>query len=255
VGLYPASTLERLADGAEAALGDAFVGVYLHGSFGGGYADAWSDVDFLVLTTRDLDPAEESRLQTFHAELYADGPKPWAQRLDGSYAPAEWFGRIDPERRAFLYLDNGSSHLIRDPHCNTAVIRHLVREHSVVLAGPDPRTAIDPISPTDLRAEAHTTLEGYVAWLERDRASFRGWDQAYFVLTVCRLLLTAQTGEIAGKAQAAEWATRELDPRWHQLVEQAIADRDDPEWRGRFPAEAERLDETAAFVAYALAKR
>jgi hypothetical protein len=255
VGLYPGSAVRRLADGAAAALGDAFLGAYLHGSFGGGYADQWSDVDFLVLTTRELGPEEERRLQAFHAELYADGPKPWAQRLDGSYAPVEWFRRTDPERRAFLYLDNGSSHLIRDTHCNTPVIRYLVREYSIVLAGPDPRTAIDPISPDELRAEARTTLEGHAAWLERDRTSFRGWDQAYLVLTVCRLLITAQTDEIVGKAQAASWVTQELDPRWQPLIEQAIADRDDPEWRGRFPAAADRLDETAAFVEYALAER
>jgi predicted nucleotidyltransferase len=148
MGLYPASTLERLTDGAAAVLGDAFVGAYLHGSFGGGYADEWSDVDFLVLTTRDVTAEEETRLQALHAELYADGAKPWAQRLEGSYAPVEWFRSFDPELRPFLYLDNGSSQLVRDAHCNNAVIRHQVRERSIVLAGPDPKELVDLVDPT-----------------------------------------------------------------------------------------------------------
>ncbi len=255
MGLYPGSAVQRLADGAQEALGDAFVGAYLHGSFGGGYADEWSDVDFLVLTIRELSAEEASRLQAFHAEFYADGPKPWAQRLDGSYAPLEWFRSIDAQRRPFLYLDRGSSHLIPDAHCNTTVIRHLVREHSIVLAGPDPKGEIDPVSTDELRAEARTTLEEYAAWLERDRDLFRRLEQGYLVLTVCRLLFTAATGEIAGKAQAADWGTQELDARWHPLVEQATTDRGDPARPGHLAAPANRLDEMTAFVEYALAQR
>ena len=253
--LYPDAVLRLLAEGARAALGDGFLGAYLHGSLAMGHGDEWSDVDFLVLTTRDVTADDEGRLQAFHAELFADGAPPWAQRLDGSYAPVERFRRIDPERRPFLYLDNGASQLVRDAHCNTALIRHLVREHGVAIAGPNPKTVVDAVGVDPLRAEARATMAEYAAWLARDGGSFRGWDQAYIVLTLCRLLITAETGEVAGKAEAAAWASRQLDSRWHPLVAQAIADRVDPEWRGRFPARRERMDETRAFVEYVLAQR
>lgn len=159
---------------------------------------------------------------------------------------------MDPKRTPFLYLDNGSLQLVRHPHCNVAVIRHLVREHSVVLAGPDPKTVIDPISPDELRAEARTIVGEYAAWLERDRALFRRLDQAYLVLTVCRTLFTSATGEVTGKRQAAAWARQELDARWHPLLDQALADRGDPAQPGHLAAPANRLDDMTAFVEYAL---
>ena len=253
---YPASTLERLTDGAAAALGDVFVGAYLHGSFGGGYADEWSDVDFVVLTTRDVNPEEETRLQTFHGQLYADGVKPWAQRLEGSYAPIELFRTIDPERTPFLYLDNGSSHLERDPHCNNAVIRHQVREGSIVLAGPDPKELVPPVDPNVLRDEARAAMENdYAAWFENDGERFNRWAQTYLVLTLCRLLFTARTGEVAGKAEAAAWGERELDPAWARLIRQAITERGDPSSvEARIPADPGVLSATRGFVAYALAQ-
>jgi predicted nucleotidyltransferase len=256
VGLYPGSTLERLTDCASAGLGDAFVGAYLHGSFGGGYADEWSDIDFVVLTTHDVTADEETRLQALHAELYAEGEKPWAQRLEGSYAPVEWFRSLDPELRPFLYLDNGSSQLERDPHCNNAVIRHQVRERSIVLAGPDPKELVAPVDAAVLRDEARAALEDeYAAWFESDGERFSRWAQTYLVLTLCRLLFTARTGAVAGKAEAAVWGERELDPAWASLIRQAFDERGDPSIESGIPADPDKLAATREFVKYALAQR
>ncbi len=91
----------------------------------------------------------------------------------------------------------------------------------------------------------------YAEWIENEGHEFRRWDQAYFVLTLCRLLYTAATGGVAGKAQAAEWATRELDPHWRRLVERAIGARNDPNLEGRFPADAAAMDEARAFARFA----
>ena len=51
------------------------------------------------------------------------------------------------------YLDNGSRSLIRSDHCNTLVVRWVVYEHGVVLAGPDPSTLVDPVPIDQLRRE------------------------------------------------------------------------------------------------------
>jgi predicted nucleotidyltransferase len=256
MGLYPLFpgldlALEQLVDGIESALGDALVGAYLHGSIALGDGDEWSDVDFLVLTAHDLGDDEEQRVQELHAALFAGGPLPWARRLDGSYAALSRFRALDPERRSFLYLDNGSFRLVWDPHCNTALIRHLVREHGVVLSGPDPKELIEPIAGEVLRAEAHSILREYAAWAKSEGGAFRRWDQAYLVLTLCRVLYTAETGGVAGKRQAVAWATDELDPVWRPLLERAIAARDDPNLKGRFPAERAAMEETLRFVEYA----
>jgi hypothetical protein len=42
----------------------------------------------------------------------------------------------------------------------------------------------------------------------------------------CRALRTPETGTVASKRVATEWAVRRLDPSWHSLIERSWA-----EWR------------------------
>src|SRR5688572_5325159 len=112
-----------------------FCGAYLQGSFAVGDADEHSDVDFIVATHDEVTDAQLQGLQAMHEQLHALDV-PWAQHLEGSYVPTTRLRRVDPSRSPYLYLDNGAKELIRDNHCNTAVVRWSLREHGVVLAGP-----------------------------------------------------------------------------------------------------------------------
>lgn len=150
--------LVQLVDGAREILGDRFYGAYLQGSFAVGDADAHSDVDFLVVTQEEVTPEQRGDLQALHKRLYAL-PTPWAQHLEGSYVPRAILRRPDPTRRPLLYLDNGATEFDFDNHDNTAVVRWSLRHHGLVLAGPDPRGLIDPITADDLRADVRWTLD------------------------------------------------------------------------------------------------
>ena len=77
-----------------------------------------------------------------------------------------------------------------------------------------------PRVPADLlrdeSATAMTTLaEDLASWLDIDALA---WGQRYLVVTVCRILYTLATAEVASKAGALEWAQRTLDPRWRTLL-------------------------------------
>lgn len=155
--------LDQLVRGAQACLGDDLVALYLQGSFALGDADEHSDVDFLALVRGDVDDDEERALQTMHAALHAHESS-WAQHLEGSYAPADRFRRIETEPGPFLFLDNGASYLELDTHCNSAVVRWILHRRGVVLFGPSPAVTIDPVPADVLRAEARHKLREYVAW-------------------------------------------------------------------------------------------
>ena len=99
-----------------------------------GDADAHSDVDFIVVTERDVTPEQQAELQALHQRLYAL-PMSWAQHLEGSYIPRQVLRRPDPDRRPLLYLDNGATEFALDSHDNTAVVRWSLPERGVVLAG------------------------------------------------------------------------------------------------------------------------
>lgn len=236
--------LHRFLHELEAELGEELVALYLQGSFALGAGDEWSDVDFVCLTRGPVAP---ERVQPLHARLY-DLPTPWAQHLEGSYLPAELMRRVDPDRTPVPFLDNGARELVLDPHCNTALVRSVLREHGVPLAGPPAVELIDPVDPADLRAEAEDKLADYVAW-GLDGHPLLAWEQPYLVLTLCRILRTLACGDVTSKPVAAGWAAETLDRRWRPLIERAVADRTDRWARAQEPADPVLAAETIAFAA------
>jgi len=219
------AVLAALVDGAQRVLEDNFCAAYLHGSFATGDADEFSDVDFVIVSHEELTDEQQRGLQLLHRRLYALA-SPWAQHLEGSYIPARDLRHMDWSHRPFFFLDNGAEELVWDGHCNTAVVRRLLREHGLVLAGPDPKAIVEPVSGADLQLEARARVRDYADWAHEGPMS--AWKQPYLVLTFCRLLFTLAERRVAAKREAAEWALEMLDRRWATLIRQALADRADP---------------------------
>ena len=241
--------LVELVVGAKEVLGESLCGAYLQGSFALGHADAHSDVDFIVVTEHDVTPEPRAELQALHQRLYAL-PTSWAQHLEGSYVPRKLLRRPDPARRPLLYLDNGATEFALDNHDNTAVVRWLLREHGVVLAGPDPRELVDPITSDELRAEMRWALGKWRAWFRSiDTISRRAL--AVAVLSHARILHTLAIGEVSSKRTAGEWALHTLDPEWGPLIRWALEDRPDPWTKVREPAAPALLRRTRQFMDYA----
>lgn len=244
--------LRELVTGAQASLGASFIGAYLQGSFALGEWDAHSDVDFLVVVAPDVPAAAEPALQALHARLYALDSH-WAQHLEGSYFPQARLRRRDPARTPLLFLDHGSRVLIRSDHCNTLVVRWVLREHGVTLAGPAPAALIDPVAAGELRQEVRATMQ---AWAQEIFAApgqmNNRWYQPYAVLSYCRMLYTLDTGGIASKPAAARWAQGALDPRWADLIQRARDERPNPSLKVRQPADPADFQLTLDFIRYAL---
>jgi predicted nucleotidyltransferase len=241
--------LVELVAGAREALGHAFHGAYLQGSFALGDADSHSDVDFIVVTEDDVTPEQQAELRALHQRLF-ELPTSWAQHLEGSYVPRKVLRRPDPARRPLLYLDNGATEFAFDNHDNTAVVRWLLREHGVVLAGSGPRELVDPVAACELRAEMRWALGHWRAWFqENDSISRRAL--AVAVLSHARILHTLVIGEVTSKRVAGEWALQALDPEWGPLICWALEDRPDPWTKVREPADPGLLRCTRQFVDYA----
>ncbi len=248
--VYPElnSVLEELVSSVRAILGDNFCGAYLQGSFAVGDADEHSDVDFIVAINDELTDDQLAALQAMHKRIYGLDPQ-WAQHLEGSYVPKDALRYVDPARSPYWYLDNGASELVRDNHCNTAVVRWSMRERGVVLAGPDPTSLVEPVTAAQLRAEALSGIDEFVAWARTPDMS--RWKQPYLVLTFCRLLHTVNAGVVASKREAAEWALHALDAEWASLIQQALDDRPDPWLRVHQPADPDVVARTLEFADYA----
>jgi hypothetical protein len=191
-----------------------------------------------------------------HERIYALDT-PWAQHLEGSYAPAERLRRIDPSRSPWLYLDNGATELVRDNHCNTAVVRWTLREHGVVLAGPDPKSLVEPVSAGELRAEMQTALREWAEWTREPHPRFGPGamsrrQQTLLVLSLCRVLHTVESGRVTSKPEAGRWALGALPPEWTSLIQRALGERRDQWGQVHQQADAAAVERTLAFADYAL---
>lgn len=247
------AVLDELVTSSQAALGDNFLAAYLQGSFAVGDWDAHSDVDFLIAIEHDLPDAELPALQAVHARIHSLDSR-WAKRLDGSYFPKAILRRGDPTSKPLLYLDNGSRELIRSRHDNELVVRWVVRECGITLAGPDPRELIEPVSADGLRLEVLATMRDWAEdiFAGRYRIDNR-WAQPFVVLSYCRMLHTLHTGRVASKPAGAQWAESELNSRWLGLIQRASEERPDPSLKVTQDADPDDLRCTLEFVRYAIA--
>lgn len=265
--------LAHLVEGARSLLGDNFVGAYLQGSFAIGDFSEFSDCDFIIVTAHDIAPADLAPLQALHEAIH-DLPYPyWRSGLEGSYVPApilrawsrqprdppgeprgaDWgdpgMSGAPAKAYPFWYLDHGAKRLVRSEHDNTQVVRWCLRQKGVTLAGPPPKTLIDPVSSAALRAEIRQTMDLCLS-LHLEPIHLVAW-QAFWVGLFCRMLHTFSTGAVWSKKASMAWAQSALDPQWRELIARAAEVRKGDARQSGQPADPDAVVATRAFAAYA----
>lgn len=246
--------LQALVSNAQEILRDNFIGCYLQGSFAVGDFDRHSDVDFTIITTGDLSEEQVVKLQVMHGRLY-DLETHWAQHLEGSYFPLDVLRDLSQRGGELWYLDNGSRSLVRSDHCNTAVVRWVLREKGVPLAGPPVATMIAPIGEDVLREEIALVIKEWGQEILNNSNRFNNrFYQGFIVLSYCRMLHSLDTGTVESKAAGAEWAKRNLDPSWADLIDGTWSTRPDPARSVRQPADPEDFARTLKFIRYCIAE-
>ncbi len=246
--------LAELVASARVALGQAFVGAYLQGSFAVGGFDRHSDVDFGIVVADEPSDGQVDALQTLHGRIYGLPPE-WAQHLEGSYFPVATLRNWGRRREPLWYLDHGSHSLIRSDHCNTLVVRWVVREHGVILAGPNPATLLDPIPVDTLRQEIRATICTWGQQILDDPGRYANrFYQGYIVLNYCRMLHDLVQGCPGSKRAGARWVKASLDPAWSALIDRAWDGRPNPAAAVREPADAAAFSSTLRFVKAVIAE-
>lgn len=243
--------LHDLVTGAQAVLGETFVGAYLQGSFALGAGDLHSDCDFLVVVSERPDPVREAALRELHRAI-PHGEGHWCGHLEGSYAVAGDLRTVGGLGAEWLYVDHGSDELVWSDHCNRVWTRWILREHGVTLVGPCPADLVDPVPDDVLRQQARACLATLTAdvlgWCPPDIA----WCQRYLVVQAARSLHTVRTAQVASKRDALRWSMMHADPRWRGLLQQVLADRDLGFDRHDRPT-AGSMEAAHAFAAYVAA--
>ncbi len=256
------SILRSLRADIREILKDHLIGMYLYGSLAYGGFDQDSDIDFLAVTRNDISDGEFSALQSMHARIGA-AESVWAMQLEGSYIPLHALQDYDPARALYFHIDRGPGECLHrmqidDPALSRGwwggwvLLRAVLREHGIALAGPEPGALIGTVAPGELKLAAQAILDGWAEPLldHPERIDLNGY-QAYTVLTLCRILYTLETGAIASKPDAARWAMERLDNPWKALIERAGNGRHHPQGK----AAADEIQSTLEFARFVLARR
>ncbi len=244
--------LRALIDGVQEALGDDFVAAVLQGSFAVGDFDEHSDADFIVAVRGRLTDSQVGALQTLHGRL-RDLPNPWTAHLEGSYFPAEILRTCARRDEPLVYFDRGHRTPVLDTHCNTAVVRQVVRQYGIRLAGAEPSSLVDPVPVEILRAEIYSRMSD---WGCEVLASPGQWAirfyQGFLVLNYCRAWCDLATGTVGSKRRGAEWAKERVPPDWARLIDRAWSTRVDTANTWNLPADPDDYRTTLDFLAWLL---
>jgi hypothetical protein len=214
--------LLTLLENVRGVLGDFFTGMYLYGSLASGEFDPdRSDIDFLVVTSKELPEKLVSDLETMHARIGESGLE-WAEKLEGSYVPRDDMPAYNTTSPACPMINEGKFEVARQG-TDWVINRYVLYNSGVVIAGPPIRTMIDPVKPEKLRGAVVSLLRD--AWTPRlDDPDFflRTGYQSFVVLTMCRALYTLEHGIVASKRRSAEWVRDKSGRQWTNLINQAM---------------------------------
>ena len=218
--------LDHFRSQLQALLDSELVGIYLVGSLAlGDFNPRSSDIDFVVVTSTEIDPDRFTALQHVHAQFAASN-SPWAEKIEAIYVPASALRHSATNTSHYPQIEKGTS-LFLAPLEDGWVFQCLtIRDQSVSIIGPDSRTLVDPIETQELHAAA-TMIVGrwiqqaahdptWLLWLRQAEA------QVFVVQTLCRLRYSLATGTVASKPRATEWARKNYGEPWASFIEQSL---------------------------------
>jgi hypothetical protein len=248
------TVLKELVENIQKALSENFVGAYLQGSFAVADFDLHSDWDFVIATDGELHDSEVQRLQEVHERIFSMDVA-WAKHLEGSYFPKKILKTYPASGGQLWYLNHGSNSLERSDHCNTLIVRWVVREKGITLAGPPPASLVDPIPVSMLRAEILATISDWGEEILSNPEHYNNrFYQTYIALNYCRMLHDLLRGFPGSKRSGADWSKDNLDPSWGSLIDRTWDGRPDPAVTSRQPADPKDFQSTLEFVRYAIAR-
>jgi predicted nucleotidyltransferase len=197
------------------------VGAYLYGSALTGGLRPRSDLDVLVLVERPATPEEKRRL--------AKGLLVISDRDSGGRLPVELTIVAEPDVKPWRYpprydlqygewlraeLESGELDVLpATTNPDVALLLTMVLQASRPLLGPPASEVLDPVPADDLVRAMLADADEVMPGLEDDTRNS--------VLTLARIWRTLETGEIAPKDAAADWALERLPPEHREVLARA----------------------------------
>jgi hypothetical protein len=226
-------------------------GLYVTGSLAlGDFQEQSSDVDFVAVVSDCETPRAWNALSVAHSRVRARFTRP---ELEGTHisrqtlvagpdscvtAPCAMDGRFDPSGR----------------HAVNPVTWHELVDHGVPIRGPRLHERDVWYDPDALSAWTRANVQQYwQPWSSRYAAApaeydGQDWPVAWGVLGICRLHYTLATGRITSKTGAGKHGLDAFEPRWHDVLSEALRIRSAPDSPPTYPSPRDRHRDAVAFM-------
>lgn len=236
-----------LVEQIKSVFGQKLVALYLYGSLVTGDFDPdCSDIDLVTVLSSDVDEQECDQLRRMHAD-FAQQHRRWDDRIEVVYLSANALKTYRSETSPIAVISPNEPLHVKEAGSDWLLNWYVVREKGITLFGPSPESLIEPISQG---AVLHAAREYAKEWRERIKSRCHRGEQAYAILTMCRIFYTLKEGEIVSKKQAAAWAEKEW-PVWSSLIQQALVWREEA-WSDAHIAHDATYPEAQQFVLFAI---
>ena len=215
----------------QAILGDSFIGMYLYGSLAqGDFNHESSDIDFIVITEREVTDDQFALLDEMHKNFRA-GDSYWAEKIEASYIQKDALNLPSAHSAKYPQLEKGRDFTREPVEIGWSFQRAVLRNQGIVIAGPDLATLIAAV-PTQELADADSAITRMWQQQSRSDPSWLAWVRQrdahrFFIVTLCRSLYRLEHGTLASKVTAAQWGQEALDGRWATLIARSLAHRDE----------------------------
>lgn len=219
----PRARVRELGELLRQELGDELLGLYLFGSLAvGGFVPGRSDVDLLAVVERDVDEERFERLERLHVAYAANHPE-WVERVEVGYLSRAALQTLAEEPKGTIAVISPGEPLNIKPVDWAWVLNWQgASTHDDVVYGPPPLELGPRVPPEAVRRAVTEQLRAWPQYARRPELAYVPAAQGYTVVTVCRALYALETGELATKEAAAEWAAARY-PEWAAFIRGALA--------------------------------
>lgn len=216
--------LQAMASDLPAILRENLLGIYLWGSLTyGAFDETCSDVDCIVVTRRDLDDHEFSKVDEWFENKKRENR--WVSRIDMRFViNGEFFDKSSRCCGYYHYMGR----LIRHGSDGNPIIWINIAQSGITLWGREAKVIAPYVSSERLNDALLLELN----YLKEDLTSNAGdrsdkvfIHNAYAVLTACRILYSAHHGSLASKDEAHHWAMETVPPAWRTVIQASRANR------------------------------
>lgn len=203
-------------------LGENLSSIILHGSLCAGDFDAKSsDIDLIVTTHTELSQHDFYLMSHLHNSLKRHIPE-WSNRFEISYITLDELYTMAPPKHPRIYLNGGHTKLV--PYgAEWYFEKHTICVSGLTIYGEEIQREKLVVKPTKLRISAfQILLEWWKPIAQRGMHHLSGDYLTYAVLSMCRIIITIETGGNGTKYEAARSVLDKHMTAYDDLIEHVI---------------------------------